>query len=453
MSEVAPNIAGFARRLPKAAANDMVNEVFRRALSRARDEARLKPHATRDEYAGAVIESFYVQLGAGAIESVIERITKNFPDRYLGVIPRDETALRFLDRVDYRSYSHPAVISPLVGINVRDSSEVSYMGTDKFAHFIQQGYDYLVIYSAIEAVRPGLGTLFAQAWGAWSEGEEVSEAAIEKYLKERRLPSDAEDVKYLKRKIDEFLTESEMIEFMSPTPEFAKPITPLRKLAHFIGTHQFGILGLSSNGIISYADLDANDAGLKFFLDLKNDPDSVVQNFDIKNYASANWDEDVRKSRFVPPATERLAEAGRGERESFFVKGLGFDLEAPRNIFSLSFPFIYYPTPGGDIELRVRAGISTAISGTEGEHRGKDRVYSESDACARISGLSFACVSAAAGLTSKIASDRPSDGVIPSFGVNYEVMLLGWTSFRLGWKFEPRDRSSSAGIGALMMWR
>lgn len=71
----------------------------------------------------------------------------------------------------------------------------------------------------------------------------------------------------------------------------------------------------------------------------------------------------------------------------------------------------------------------------------------------RVIGLQYLYLSAIVGITPSIFSSTPSDAIHPSFEAGYEVMLLGWTSFQLGYRFNIHDRSSAAGISMLSMWR
>jgi len=452
MSEVPPSICPkYCRPLPKQAANDEINKIFRTALHTAVSSEKSKKHATRDQYVDAVAYKFYQLLGAGALEARIEVIASNLPPQFIAHTPRKNTVLKCVDRVDFRSYAHTAVMSGVIALTGKDPAIKYYVGTDKLGHFVQQGYDYWIIYKAIEARDKGLGELFAAAWGYWSEGEKLSDEWFQNYLVSRNLPAHENRVKSLKKTIDNFLKKSEIVEILSPTPEGVKVVTPLRKLAHFIGTHQFGILGGGSTGIISYADIAANDAGLRFYLDLAKDPDSLAQNFDIKDYVSCVWDEEILKSKYLPVIERRIDEALGKKRKSLFVYGMGAQYDAFANQLGLSIPVLYYSAQ--NYEIRWRLGMSVPLTSQNSALSKNTDAFTSLDLSVRLSGLHYAHLSTTVGATSQIFSDAASDGVRPSFQIGYEVMLFGWASFQVGYIFHAWDRSSSIGIGTLLLWR
>ncbi len=436
MSEIAPSIEPkFPRVVPKETANAPMNDIFRKGIREAILQAKAEKYSTGEEFADAVVDNFMGLLGTDAVVAKIEAVAKDLPDRYVAVVPRSETTFKYISRTDYRSFSHPAVLSPVLAFETKDSPTPCYVGTDKFGHMAQQGYDYWAIYKIIEKKKPGLGELYASAWGIWTEGAEIGEKEIGEYLTEKGLDPSKNDAKKIKKEIQHFITESDDIKFMNPIPVRVRNNFILRNIAHVIGTHEKGILGTSSTGIFSYADLEANEAGFRFYLDLEKDPEYLAEHFDIKDYVTCRWDEEVLKSKFSPVIEERIAEAVAGERGTYFTYGLGINYNILDNIFALSVPALFVPFQ--DIELRLRLG---AGFGSE------SRAFSAFDFLFRLSGLHFGYLSTSAGVTPKV--DLRS-----TLEAGYELMLLGKTSFQAGYIFDPLTQSSSAGIGVLILWR
>lgn len=452
MSEIAPNICpDYCRKLPELAANDLVNDVFRKTLRTSISEEKSRCFASRDEYIKAVAENFYLKLGTGSVLTTIEEIAEGFPEQYAVHTARCETALKYVRRVEGRSYAHTAVLSALIALDGKDVSGRYYVGTDKLGHLVQQGHDYWVIYKIVEACQKGLGELYAQAWGLWTEGEVISEAAISEYLHARNMPSGKKRAAELKKEIVAFIEDSETIEWMGMTPEFAKDIMPLRKLAHLIGTHQLGILGLSSTGIVSYADAAANMAGLRFFLDLEKDPEYLAEHFDIADYVTAEWDEEILKSNYSPAIEQKIKEALKGTRDSYFVYGIGLGFDFSGDRLSLSMPVFY--DPFANFEYRVRVGAAAPLTLETGELRGETQIFSAIDFGLRLSGLHYAWISASAGATSQVFSDKALDGARLHLGGGYEIMLLGNTSFYIGGGIDALNGNPSIDAGMVLLRR
>ncbi len=453
MSEVAPNIGPFTRKLPEKAANEPINAMVRGALANAVAAEQAKPHASREAYVDAVIDTFYLELGAGALGAVIEFKALSLPDAYVGRMPRRDSALKFLDRADFRGYANPVIFSPILGLASRDEHRVCYVGSDKFGHFIQQGYDYHTILRAIERKRPGYGLLYAQAWGAWLEGEELSAEAVERYLASHDLPDNAASVAQVQRELHAFLTQDDLISSLSPMPEFAKGNRFLKSLARTVGVHQRGIMGLTTTGIYSNADLAANEAGLRFYLDLERDPEKLAERFDIADYADCSWDEEVLPSKFSPEVKARIDEAVRGEKRAHFATGLAFGFNLPNYQFSLSTPLAYYASLDEDYEIRLRLGASIPLSGNEKAYAEDSQLFTALDASVRLTGLNYLYFSGELGITPQIISDDPARAVRPAVETGYEVMLGGWGSLQFGLNYDIIKQLPSAAIGALLLWR
>ncbi|MQA91203.1 MAG: DUF4157 domain-containing protein [Gemmatimonas sp.] len=67
-----------------------------------------------------------------------------------------------------------------------------------------------------------------------------------------------------------------------------------RAVEHGVST-EVGGFGLSSTGVFSNADLEANRQGLRFYRDLLADPSMT---FDIASYINANWNEETNPSHY-----------------------------------------------------------------------------------------------------------------------------------------------------------
>lgn len=445
MSEIAPSIEpNYPRKVPREVANAPVNDIFRKAITDSIAQTKAEKHSSRDEYVDEVVENFYAILGSGAVMARIEEVAKDLPDQYLAGTPRDKTAFKYVSRADFRSFAHTAVLSPVLAFETKDSATPCYVGTDKLGHIAQQGYDYWTIYKIIEPEMPGLGELFACAWGIWTEGKEISEAEIREYLTTKGLSSSVEETKRIKKEIVHFLTKSDEIKFMNPIPLKIRGNRFLRNLAHLIGTHEKGILGTVSSGVFSYADLEANEAGFRFYLDLEKDPESMAEHFDIKDYVTCRCDEEVLKPEFSPIIKERIEEAISGRRGSYFTFGIGAQYDVLRNLFNLSVPALYVSFE--DIELRLRLGMGIPFTSSLSEFESEIRATSSFDLLFRLKGLHFAYLSASAGFT-------PEYEFCPTLEAGYELMLLGKTSFQIGYIFDPMNLVSSFGLGFLILWR
>lgn len=444
MSESAPvRLPKFPRAVPRDVANSVLNEIFREAIGASISAAHKQGCKSRDECTEAVADDFLNRLGNGSVMAEIERIAGSLPDRYVVTVPREKTTLKYVTRADYRSFSHTAVLSPALALEIKDSPAPCYIGTDKLGHMVQQGYDYWIIYKNVEARKTGLGELFAHAWGVWSEGKEIDEEQIRSYLKARDLPADDSEVKKIKKEIRHFLTKSDDVLLFSPTPIGVKGSPFLKKLAHVLGTHDKGILGMLSTGIFSYADIEANEAGLRFYLDLERDPEYLAKNFDIKDYATCDWDEEVLRPELSPLIERRIDEAVSGRRKSFFARGLGINYDIPNNVLALSTPLFFFSS--GDLELRLRAGGAMPLSSDEDTLYADSQLFSAFDFLFRLSGLHYAYLTTSAG----VSAERKFRS---TFGAGYEVFLLGKTSLQIGWQLDNIRQDSSANLGVLILW-
>jgi hypothetical protein len=166
-------------------------------------------------------------------------------------------------------------------------------GTDKIGHFFQQGFQYYLIAapptptSAGGHIGAGQGADFAAAWGEFMEGV-ISAPHRRNAAYMRRLGAMA-----------------------------AAPVNP-----SFITGQERGHFGLRTSGVHSNADLAANAAGLRFYLDLASNPSTYT--FDIARYVSANWNEETAGNVYSPTvgaavrAAHRLGPQDRIERHPGF---------------------------------------------------------------------------------------------------------------------------------------
>jgi Domain of unknown function (DUF4157) len=167
----------------------------------------------------------------------------------------------------YNPYFH--MLAPTVKLNGVCA------GTDKIGHMFQQGFQYFFIAASAQKGRvdSSLGEKRATAWGEYIEGR-VSPAT----------KNDPATMTWLKLQAKE------------------KPNI-------FQTTGQsFGYFGLARTGVVSRADLAANAAGLRFYQDLFANP---KMRFDIANYITPNWNEEVAGNIYRRDIGEAVAKAGR----------------------------------------------------------------------------------------------------------------------------------------------
>jgi len=452
MSEVELNSPPeFIRTLPEAIANDEINRIIRSAIGEAISMENRDNYSSALEYGQTIAEKFYELLGRGAIAAHLEELAEELPPNYLGQSDVYKTALQYVDRIDYQSYAHPAVLSPLIALTGRDGGTY-FVGTDKMAHFVQQSYDYYFIYRTVEENHPGLGELYARCWGLWSEGIEITDNYIIEYLVSHNLPSDPQRVQEIREDIITFMEDSDTVMYLNPNPAFVNGWVVFRWLAHnLIGTHQFGVYGLSTTGIISYSDIAVNEAGFTFYLNLISNPEDMAENFDITDYVTADWDEEILRSVFSPVVEERIEEAKGNDIKSPFVYGIEMHIAGLPWTFSLSIPLLYYMWR--DLEWRCRLGTSMPLEFNKNVLASESMGYTSIDMAMRISGLNFWYLGAAFGLSGAILSDEPINGFHPIIEIGYEVMFLGWTSLRAGFMFDINDYTPFFIVGIMRMWR
>jgi len=445
MAETYPQILPeYPRIVPEFSANELINNLFRSAIASSIAEAGDKAGGIQnDEYYRCVVDGVMARIGEGAVLAKVEELARNFPDKYVANTPREKTPLKYVTRADFRSFSHPSVLSPLLAVSPGKEERTCYIGTDKLGHMVQQGYDYWVIYNVVEERNPGMGLLYARAWGTWTEGDVVTPNEIREYLLSNGMVSDAETIESVGQDIENFLTGYDWIQFMNPVPEFAKKNFFLRKLAHLIGVHDKGILGTASSGIYSYADLEANAAGLQFYLDLEKDPESLAQNFDIANYATCNWDEEVLKPRYTPLIAKRIEEAVNGKNVVKYAPGIGISYDLPNNLLGISTPVLFFSL--GDNEFRTRFGAVLKLDADGVEFRKAGQLFLAADYLVRLYNLHYIFLTVQTGMNAGAE-------VFPVIGAGYELFLLGRTSLHAGGFFDPVGLDPSFGLGLLWMF-
>ena len=75
------------------------------------------------------------------------------------------------------------------------------------------------------------------------------------------------------------------------------------------------------------------------------------------------------------------------------------------------------------------------------------------DMAMRLSGLHFVYLTTNFGFSESLASDEPIKGFHPSIEMGYEIMALGWTSIRTGFRFDIIDYTTSWTLGLMTIWR
>jgi hypothetical protein len=131
------------------------------------------------------------------------------------------------------------------------------IGIDKLGHFFEQGYWYF------DATRTRLleGATERREFGAYMEGDpDLSRSLHEKYEGIYR--------------------------------RYCPPCTRLGG---------FGYYGSKATGVISYADMDANEAGHTFYEKLWDDP--AAHEFRFADFSLDSWNEQINKSRLIPGIT------------------------------------------------------------------------------------------------------------------------------------------------------
>lgn len=129
----------------------------------------------------------------------------------------------------------------------------SLVGIDKFAHFLEQGYWYF------DATRLGLlaDATERREWGLFMEGD--PDLDIDLHTKYKAI--------------------------------YGRYCPPCTRLGGF------GYYGAKSTGVISYADIDVNEAGYRFYERLWADPAGYI--FRLADYMSDRWNEQDNPSKFV----------------------------------------------------------------------------------------------------------------------------------------------------------
>ncbi len=152
------------------------------------------------------------------------------------------------------------------------------VGTDKIGHMFQQGFQYFLVAnrgttSVGGTLGMGRGDAYARAWGEWMEGvlspATRANAAIMAWL---------------------------------------RSLAALSVASTGLTGRAQGHFGLATTGVHSRADLESNNAGLRFYQELFRNPNL---SFDINRYVSANWNEEVAGNIYSNVVGSAVRSAGR----------------------------------------------------------------------------------------------------------------------------------------------
>lgn len=211
------------------------------------------------------VQAVYEKLGAGSPFSKVEDWTEALSKDYVNRIPIKDTR--------FGKSSNPFLLigSPLGKrsgsgvINAWMKGEKAIgalvkvgkvcIGNDKLGHFFQQGRDYFRI-----SVTMGKGDSYAKGFGEWLEG---------------KMPSDPKIAAWIKKMDGE------------SWPGFDSLMLGM--------SFWKGVFGLSTTGVFSEGDLEANTAGMEFYKQVYNSPQTK---FSTKAYLTGKWNERQNPSCF-----------------------------------------------------------------------------------------------------------------------------------------------------------
>jgi hypothetical protein len=222
------------------------------------------------------VEYVYQQLGVGSPYSEIEKWCERLPETHQNRVPieRSRYATTLYGR---RTGSHPLVNAWLKGekalgtvLKIGDTC----IGSDKLGHFFQQGRDYFYITDVL-----GKSDAYALGFGEWLEGRTPADPAVSAWIdrmNERDWPG-----------FDELM---------------------------FGISFWRGVFGLSTTGVFSRADLEANRAGMEFYKRVYASPKT---RFSARAYIDGQWNEIVNPSCFGPEMARLVAANDPGFRREF----------------------------------------------------------------------------------------------------------------------------------------
>lgn len=208
----------------------------------------------------------YQALGVGSPFSAIEQWCEDLPETHQRRIP--------IERSRYRTTLHGRRTGsfPIGSAWLRGESALGTLlnigghciGSDKLGHFFQQGRDYFHISETL-----GMGDAYAVGFGRWLEGG---------------MPADPDVRAWIERMNDQ------------DWPGFD------RLMLNF--SFWQGVFGLSTTGVFSRADLEANRAGMEFYKRVHASPDA---RFSARAYITGQWNETVNPSCFGPQMARLVA--------------------------------------------------------------------------------------------------------------------------------------------------
>lgn len=204
------------------------------------------PSAPRPINPRQLVNLVFIRLGTAS--TIARHLTiigswacSNLPNRSLGANGYASQNNKYSGGGSWH-FNYLAPIFKMAGVN---------FGGDKIDHFFQQGFSYYTISNTM-----GKGADYARAWGEWTEGrlsaEHQSNPELMAWLQER-----------------------------SQEEENGTGVTGQRQ----------GGFGLAATGVYSRGDLAANNAGMRFYQELFNNPTGYQ--FNISNYVNADWNEEI----------------------------------------------------------------------------------------------------------------------------------------------------------------
>ena len=218
-------------------------------------------HDLSHQHAGTGIRLFKIR--SHRVE--VERLTafETILEQRLDAVPHGMSRIKFSEsryrknRICFFCAKAPAfylrsaaeyTIAPVIKV------DDTLIGIDKLSHFIDIGYWYF------DAHRKGLlnGKADRKNFGRYLEGDDT-------------LPKDGRN-RYHQL-------------FMRYNPA-----------CRLMGC--FGFYGARVSGVISFADMNANEDGFRFYHDLVNDP--AEYHFQIRSFPIENWNEQTVPSKFIP---------------------------------------------------------------------------------------------------------------------------------------------------------
>jgi len=245
-----------------------------------------------------IVNAVYQNLGSGGVRSRVEERLAGLPQTHVRHVRPAESRYRgqqwFPGIAAQLRTRRLAPVVNLCGVCV---------GADKLGHFFAQGYEYFRIGQRLrqrvrswsreqrerfeQRVTPPLPAEIQRALGSFSEilPSETTEARFE-------ITEEYREDRLVEIYTNEFGKWLEGFEHRLPPEE----VRWIRRFDVIPSWYHEGLYAESFSGVLSRADLVANDSGGRFYIDFWRNP---TQNPNICDYVNGNWNEHHYLSTFV----------------------------------------------------------------------------------------------------------------------------------------------------------